>query len=70
LITIFSAPNYCGMFENDGCLMKVGDDLTCSFLILKPQRIPEYKISFISSDEIIEPKSGKLLKEHMKRMPG
>ena len=36
LITIFSAPNYCGMFENDGCLMKVAEDLTCSFSILKP----------------------------------
>jgi serine/threonine-protein phosphatase PP1 catalytic subunit len=37
LVTIFSAPNYCGMFENDGCLMKVADDLTCSFMILKPK---------------------------------
>lgn len=36
LVTIFSAPNYCAMFENDGCLMKVGADLTCSFSILKP----------------------------------
>ena len=36
LVTIFSAPNYCGMFENDGCLMRVGDDLTCGFMILKP----------------------------------
>ena len=36
LVTIFSAPNYCGMFENDGCLMSVGEDLTCSFMILKP----------------------------------
>ena len=37
LVTIFSAPNYCGMFENDGCLMKVAADLTCSFMILKPK---------------------------------
>lgn len=36
LVTIFSAPNYCGMFENDGCLMKVDAELTCSFLVLKP----------------------------------
>lgn len=36
LVTIFSAPNYCGMFENDGCFMQVAEDLTCSFMILKP----------------------------------
>ena len=36
LVTIFSAPNYCGLFENDGCMMKIGADLTCSFMLLKP----------------------------------
>ena len=49
LVTIFSAPNYNGVFDNDGCLMKVGEDLTCRFMILKPKRIPEYKISLINS---------------------
>ena len=27
LVTIFSAPNYCGLFENDGCMMKIGEQL-------------------------------------------
>ena len=36
LITIFSAPNYCGEFNNSGALMSVGEDLMCSFQILKP----------------------------------
>ena len=57
LITVFSAPNYCGIFENDGCLMKVGEDLTCGFMILKPQKIPEFKISFMNSFEIGNPKN-------------
>lgn len=35
-MTIFSAPNYCGEFDNAGAMMTVDDDLTCSFQILKP----------------------------------
>ena len=35
LVTIFSAPNYCDDFGNDGALMLVDDDLLCSFKILK-----------------------------------
>ncbi|KAJ8936217.1 hypothetical protein NQ318_016258 [Aromia moschata] len=31
LITIFSAPNYCGTFDNAGALMSVNEDLLCSF---------------------------------------
>mmetsp|Transcript_10809 Transcript_10809/g.39642 ORF Transcript_10809/g.39642 Transcript_10809/m.39642 type:complete len:313 (+) Transcript_10809:384-1322(+) len=36
LVTIFSAPNYCGEFDNAGAVMKVDDSLMCSFQILKP----------------------------------
>ena len=36
LITIFSAPNYCGEFNNSGALMSVDDNLVCAFQILKP----------------------------------
>lgn len=36
LVTIFSAPNYCGEFDNCGAMMSVDDTLTCSFQILKP----------------------------------
>jgi len=35
LVTIFSAPNYCGTFDNSGAMMVVGGDLKCSFKILK-----------------------------------
>ncbi|XP_073115101.1 serine/threonine-protein phosphatase PP1-like isoform X2 [Elaeis guineensis] len=36
LVTLFSAPNYCGEFDNAGAMMSVDDTLTCSFQILKP----------------------------------
>ncbi|KAJ4757302.1 Serine/threonine-protein phosphatase [Rhynchospora pubera] len=36
LVTIFSAPNYCGEFDNAGAMMSVDDSLTCSFQIIKP----------------------------------
>ncbi|KAK6056146.1 phosphoprotein phosphatase 1 [Cooperia oncophora] len=37
LITIFSAPHYCGQFDNAAAVMVVGPDLQCSFRILRPQ---------------------------------
>jgi len=36
LITIFSAPNYCGEFDNAAAILSVDDTLTCSFKVLKP----------------------------------
>lgn len=36
LVTIFSAPNYGGEFDNAGALLSVNDGLVCSFEILKP----------------------------------
>jgi len=36
LVTIFSAPNYCGEFDNAGAMMSVDETLMCSFQIIKP----------------------------------
>jgi serine/threonine-protein phosphatase PP1 catalytic subunit len=36
LVTIFSAPNYCGEFDNAGAMMLIDKDLMCTFKILKP----------------------------------
>lgn len=36
LVTIFSAPNYCGEFDNAAALMTVTETLMCSFHVLKP----------------------------------
>ncbi|QLQ79744.1 hypothetical protein HG537_0C03930 [Torulaspora globosa] len=35
-VTIFSAPNYCGEFNNWGAVMSVTTGLMCSFELLKP----------------------------------
>ena len=35
LITIFSAPNYCGEFDNAGAMMIIDENLMCSFKIIK-----------------------------------
>ena len=36
LVTVFSAPNYCGEFDNAGAVMAIDESLMCSFRILKP----------------------------------
>lgn len=36
LVTIFSAPNYCGDFDNWGAVMSVDQNLLCSFELLQP----------------------------------
>jgi len=36
LITLFSAPNYCGEFDNAGAMMIIDEQLCCSFQVLKP----------------------------------
>lgn len=37
LVTVFSAPNYCGQFDNAGAMMTVDDNLVCGFKLLKPK---------------------------------
>lgn len=51
LITIFSAPNYCGEVGNNGAVMKIDENFECSFIILKPVRKPykKYKSLSVSS---------------------
>ena len=36
LVTVFSAPNYCGEFDNWGAVMTVSESLLCSFELLDP----------------------------------
>ena len=35
LVTVFSAPNYCGEFDNSGAIMDVDEELMCSFKVIK-----------------------------------
>lgn len=34
LVTIFSAPNYCGQFDNDGAILTIDENFLCSFHIV------------------------------------
>ena len=34
LVTLFSAPNYCGEFDNAGGMMSVDETLMCSFQVM------------------------------------
>lgn len=34
MLTLFSAPNYCGEFDNAGAVLGVSEDLTCWFSVL------------------------------------
>ncbi|KOG96140.1 protein-serine/threonine phosphatase [Saccharomyces eubayanus] len=43
LVTVFSAPNYCGEFQNWGAVMSVTTGMMCSFELLKPHVIKNKK---------------------------
>jgi serine/threonine-protein phosphatase PP1 catalytic subunit len=45
LVTVFSAPNYCGEFDNAGAMMSIDENLMCSFKILKPNSSNKNKLS-------------------------
>jgi serine/threonine-protein phosphatase PP1 catalytic subunit len=38
LVTLFSAPNYCGEFDNAGAMMSVDESLLCSFQVSQALR--------------------------------
>jgi serine/threonine-protein phosphatase PP1 catalytic subunit len=40
LVTVFSAPNYCGEFDNFGAIMSINEELLCSFELLTPLEHP------------------------------
>ena len=58
-MTVFSAPNYCGEFDNAGALMSVDENLTCSFQILKPTN----KIGQMNNARPITPPKDKKFKK-------
>jgi serine/threonine-protein phosphatase PP1 catalytic subunit len=48
LVTIFSATNYCGEFDNAGGVLRVNADLVCGLFVIKP--LSASQISVKSSD--------------------
>lgn len=41
LVTLFSAPNYCGEFDNAGAMMSVDESLLCSFQVCNLRLTPD-----------------------------
>lgn len=40
-LTIFSAPNYCGEYDNSGAILEVDRNLNCNFITIDPPAPPE-----------------------------
>jgi serine/threonine-protein phosphatase PP1 catalytic subunit len=40
LVTIFSAPNYCGEFDNAGAMLSVNEELMCYFHVIEVRQSP------------------------------
>merc|ERR1711934_565174 len=63
LVTLFSAPNYCGEFDNAGAMMSVDETLMCSFQILKPterkQKFPAGGVQFAGQRPSTPPRTAK-----------
>lgn len=56
LVTLFSAPNYCGEFDNAGGMMSVDESLMCSFQILKPsEKKAKYQYGGVNAGRPVTP---------------
>ncbi|CAJ0579816.1 unnamed protein product, partial [Mesorhabditis spiculigera] len=80
MVTIFSASNYCGTFDNAGAVLLVSDDLKCSFAVRRPEGHRTYGVETKSTLQEIQSlhaersKEGKLklkkfLEKGEERMP-
>jgi len=58
LVTLFSAPNYCGEFDNAGAMMSVDETLMCSFQILKPAEKGKFQYSADGQRPNTPPRAG------------
>ena len=65
LVTLFSAPNYCGEFDNAGAIMIIKEDMTCSFQIFKP--VSRRRVSLIRE---FSTQGGKFLQDDNKDNAG
>lgn len=52
LVTLFSAPNYCGEFDNAGAMMSVDETLMCSFQVIKVHHTP-LPTSYPASEQML-----------------
>lgn len=63
LVTLFSAPNYCGEFDNAGAMMSVDESLLCSFQVGLPN--PHFHPDVASVTDMLElPRSSSPLRKN------
>lgn len=43
LVTVFSAPHYCGEFDNCGAMMSVDENMICSFQVIALSDCPRIR---------------------------
>ena len=55
LVTLFSAPNYCGEFDNAGAMMSVDESLLCSFQVNNEKDDPDVKDANNFPRQILKP---------------
>lgn len=53
LVTLFSAPNYCGEFDNAGAMMSVDESLLCSFQVGAFGSLGAYRL--LTATQILKP---------------
>lgn len=41
IVTVSSAPNFCGEYDNKGVLLKINEELFCTFSLLEPFHLDE-----------------------------
>lgn len=55
LVTLFSAPNYCGEFDNAGAMMSVDESLLCSFQVCVAPSFVDRSTSLTYLPQILKP---------------
>ncbi len=58
LVTLFSAPNYCGEFDNAGAMMSVDETLLCSFQVkvyIWRARMRWLTTAYVNLNQILKP---------------
>lgn len=55
LVTLFSAPNYCGEFDNAGAMMSVDETLMCSFQVRRPPPSPHVTVLLLVAHRLCFP---------------
>ena len=52
VVTVFSAPNYCGEFDNAGAMMILDENAVISFKILRPMTHKNRDLNVSDDDEL------------------